>query len=134
MVSRDSFRRIYFFVFNVAMIILVYYLTVANLLSYSQSYMLYFGALGAFAVVDFLLLNPKIDSAFKENRIFVGFPLVLGIALLTSLLITSSIDSSVSVLILVAVDFSLVGVFGVIEWRSKRERKNDLPVENQDAF
>jgi hypothetical protein len=92
--------------------------------------MLYFGALGAFFVVDFLL-NPK-TSTFEGHQIFVMLPLVLEIVLLTSFLITSSISSTLSVIILIVVDFSIAGILELFEWNNKRKLKrnhsHNLPV------
>ena len=121
MVSFDSLRRIYYFIFNVGLIAFTYYLHETNILSYNQSYLLYFGAFGAFFVVDFLIY-PK-TTLFKEHQIFVMLPLVLGIALLTCVLIASSINSNLSVIILVAVDLLIAGTLGIMDWTNKRKQK-----------
>jgi hypothetical protein len=126
MLSRDSLRSISYVIFNVGMLSLSYYLLFINKLSYDQSYMFYFGALGVFVAIDFLLLNPKTGTIFEGYQIPVMFTLVFGIVLLTSFLITSSINSAVSVIILCAVDLSMAGILGFIEWNSKRKQKQSL--------
>ena len=124
MASFESSRRMYSILFNVGVLALTYYLHYTNILSYNQSYILYFGALGGFFGVDFLI-NPK-STVFKENQILVMLPLVLGMALLTSFLLTSTIDSNLSITILIAVDFLIVGTLSVIDWINKRKQKKSL--------
>ena len=123
MVSFDSLRRIYYIIFNVGILALVAYLNGTKIMSYNQSYIFYFGVLGAFFIVDFLLY-PK-TTVFKEHQIFVMFPLVVGLGLLTFFFITSSSESYLSVIILIAVDISIAGALGIIDWFNKRKQKQD---------
>ena len=130
MVSSDSLRRIYYFIFSVGLLALTSYLMYTKILSFNQSYMLFFGALGGFFVADFLT-NPK-TTVFREHRIFILLPLVLGMALLTSVLITYARDSSLSVVILITVDLLIAGIFGIIDWINKRKQKQ-VPSQNDPS-
>ena len=125
MVSYDGLRWISSIIFIAGMLSFSFYLFSINKLSLNQSYMLYFGALGAFIVVEFFLISPKTASYFKGHQILVMFPLLLGIGLLTSFFMTSYLNYPLSVIILATIDLLLIGVFGIIEWNDKRKQKQN---------
>lgn len=127
MVSYDELRWISSIIFNAGMLPFTFYLSSINKLSYAQSYMLYLGALGAIVVVEFFLVSSKTASYFKGHQIIVMFPLLLGIGLLTSLFMTSSVNNTDSIIILITVDLSLIGIFSIIEWNDKRKQKPKSP-------
>lgn len=126
MVNYDNLRWISGIIFNLVMFPFTVYLSFINELSYNQSFMLYLGALGAVVLAEYFLISPKTSSYIKGHQILAMFPLLLGMGLLTSFFMTSSANSTNSIIILITIDLSIMGVFSIIEWIDKRKQKQIL--------
>ena len=128
MLRRYGKFRVLTYVIYLLFLFIDFFLVVYKVLSFDQFYMYLFGLMGTYVVID-SLLKAKKDSLLKRHQMLFTVSIVLTIVLLTTFLITSSINSAFSVIIIAGFALSIALFFQTMEWNNKRKTKQNPSLE-----
>ena len=99
-----------------------FFLFIYSILSVDQFWIYLFALMGVYVVID-SMMKTKTDSILKRHQIPFTVSLVLAMVLLASFFITSSINSTLSLIILISITSSLALFFRFMDWNNKRKTK-----------